>query len=178
MGSIEDRLDWPLTHFDNDVVIGLSTIGTPGKAGGTTYTIHEGMWVTGFGQAEASTVILMDSDNVLHMPKGFVVRNYGGKDVDEPLKLGDPLTVIMPGRDTSFWCPIATAAGPVLIDGGDIIVCAGGSDAGLGKRLPDAVITGATDYPHLHQKIGIAKHGDNMTDGATKIRWIKVKGGS
>jgi len=178
MGVITDRLDWPLTHFDNDVIIGISRTGYPKKIGGVTYTFFEGMWVTGYGQGEASTVILMDSDNHLHMPMGFIIRNYGGFDVDEPLKLGKPCTVIMPGRDTSFWCPIATAAGPVLIDAGDIIVCAGGTDAGYGKKLPDAVITGATNYPHLHQKIGIAKHGDNMTDGATKLRWIKVKGGS
>ena len=168
MASADDRLDWPLTHFDNDVVIGKWQIGIP-KIAGTTYTIFEGMIVTGYGQGETGKVIPMDSDNPLMMPLGFCIRNYGGVDVDQPFNLNEPMTVVPFGTDTAFWCPIAIASGPVVIDSGDIIVCAGGSDAGLGKKLPDSVITGSTAYPHLHQKIGICEAGDNMSDGATKL---------
>ena len=176
MSAISDRLDYPLApNFDNQVCVGGNDDTVPRVNGDTDYDLYEGMCVTGSGQIKGE-VVRCDGSVITNLPFGIVRRPDGwGAIVNEPLANDVPVNVFPIGGKAKVMVPIAIAAGPVPIDDGDIIICENsGTYPGYGMKMTAALITGATNYPKLIQKIGIAQFPDDMTDGATKVRWMKV----
>lgn len=174
--SLASRLDHPLApDFDNRVHVGGPDDTVPRVNGAADFLLYEGMVVTGTGQLKG-VVIRMDGSSIANLPFGVCRRENGsGKKVNQPLENDDPLEVFPIGGKAKVYVPIAIAAGPVPIDDGDIIIAEkSGTYPGQCQKLTTALITGATNYPKLSQKIGIAQFPDDMTDGATKIRWMKV----
>ena len=155
MASIDDRLDLPLTDFDNQVHSGGSDDTLMGRTNeDTAYTLYEGMAVSGTGQT-AGNIVRMDGSDILNRVMGIVRRPHAtGKDVDQPIAHDKPVNVFPIDGASKVWVPIAIAAGPIPIIDGDVIIAEkSGTYPGYGQKLTDALITGSTNYPKLLQKI-------------------------